>query len=115
MNNLLFVDDEPLMRDLYASLSDELGGNFQVTTVPCGNEALKVLQDRPVDIVFSDLHMPEMHGSDFLTTVERLYPETIRVVISGRTDQLAVARCLMYGHRYIQKPLKTKQLVSLVN
>lgn len=115
MNNLLFVDDEPLMRDLYASLADELGRDFQVTTVPCGTEALKFLQDRSVDIVFSDLDMPEMHGSDFLTTVERLYPETIRVVISGRADQLAVARCLMYGHRYFQKPLKTKQLVSLVS
>ena len=45
-----------------------------------------------------------MSGAEFLTTVERLYPETMRMVISGNTEELAVARCSMYGHRYLPKP-----------
>jgi putative nucleotidyltransferase with HDIG domain len=114
MNSVLFVDDEPLMRELYTNLSKVLGPDFQIRTVSGGTEALEVLAADPVDIIVSDLSMPQMAGGEFLTTVERLYPETMRVVISGVSDELAVARCLMYGHRYFQKPLQLKEIADLV-
>ena len=114
MNSVLFVDDEPLMRELYCNLSKELGGDFHVRTVSGGTEALETLAAEPVDIIVSDLSMPEMPGGEFLTTVERLYPNSMRVVISGVADELAVARCLMYGHRYFQKPLDIKEIATLV-
>ncbi|MGZ8899541.1 MAG: HDOD domain-containing protein [Limisphaerales bacterium] len=114
MNSVLFVDDEPLMRELYRNLSRELGADYQVRTVSGGVEALKALETEPVDIIVSDLAMPEMPGGEFLTTVERLYPDSMRVIISGVADELAVARCLMYGHRYFQKPLDLKEIATLV-
>ena len=114
MNSVLFVDDEPLMRELYRNLARELGPDFRVQTVSGGAEALQLLEKQPVDILVSDLAMPEMTGGEFLTTVERLYPETMRVVISGVADELAVARCLMYGHRYFQKPLDIKEIANVV-
>ena len=114
MNSVLFVDDEPLMRELYRNLSRELGADYQVQTVSGGAEALEILAAQPVDILVSDLAMPEMPGSEFLTTVEKQYPETMRVVISGVADELAVARCLMYGHRYFQKPLDIKEIANVV-
>ena len=115
MNSVLFVDDDPLMRDLYANLSNVLGKEFLVRIVSRGDEALKALEKSPADIVVSDLSMPEMHGGEFLTIVERLYPGAMRVVISGKADQLAVARCLMYGHRYFMKPLALKELATVVS
>jgi HD-like signal output (HDOD) protein len=114
MNSVLFVDDEPLMRELYRNLSRELGPDFRVQTVSGGAEALEILATEPVDILVSDLAMPEMPGGEFLTSVERLYPEIMRVVISGVADELAVARCLMYGHRYFQKPLDIKEIANVV-
>jgi len=114
MNSVLFVDDEPLMRELYTNLANVLGPDFQIRTVSGGTEALEVLATQSVDIIVSDLSMPQMAGGEFLTTVERLYPETMRVVISGVGDELAVARCLMYGHRYFQKPLQLKEIADLV-
>ena len=114
MNSVLFVDDEPLMRELYRNISRELGADFRVQTVSGGAEALQILAAEPVDILVSDLAMPEMTGGEFLTSVERLYPETMRVVISGVADELAVARCLMFGHRYFQKPLDLKEIASVV-
>ena len=115
MNSVLFVDDERLMRELYDQLSHELGRDFYVRTVASGDEALTELAARPADIVVSDLSMPSMDGGQFLTAVERLYPEAMRVVISGKADQLAVARCLMYGHRYFLKPLSLKELSVQIN
>ena len=114
MNSVLFVDDEPLMRELYRNLSRELGPDYRVQTVAGGTDALKILAAEPVDIIVSDLAMPEMPGGEFLTSVERLYPEIMRVVISGVADELAVARCLMYGHRYFQKPLDIKEIANVV-
>jgi putative nucleotidyltransferase with HDIG domain len=114
MNSVLFVDDEPLMRELYCNLSKVLGPDFQIRTVSGGAEALDLLAKQPFDIIVSDLSMPQMAGGEFLTTVERLYPETMRVIISGVGDELAVARCLMYGHRYFQKPLQLKEIAELV-
>jgi putative nucleotidyltransferase with HDIG domain len=114
MNSVLFVDDEPLMRELYTNLAKVLGPDFQIRTVSGGVEALDLLAKEPFDIIVSDLSMPQMPGGEFLTIVERLYPETMRVVISGIGDELAVARCLMYGHRYFQKPLQLKEIADLI-
>src|SRR5688572_10079635 len=113
MNSVLFVDDEPLMRELYTNLSKVLGPDFQIRTVSGGAEALDVLAKEPCDINVSDLRMPQMASGELLATVERLYPATMRVVISGVGDELAVARCLMYGHRYFQNPLQLKEIAGL--
>ncbi len=109
---VLFVDDEPLVLSLYEALSPDLGPDFSVRTAQNGNEALRVLDQTQVQIVVSDLEMPEMPGSELLTHVERLYPEAMRVVISGYDDELHVARCLTFGHRYLKKPISAENLAS---
>lgn len=111
-NRILFVDDEPLTREHYASLSRHVGPNYEVLTVSSGAEAVDILAKKPVDVVVSDMQMPEMSGPEFLAHVERQHPETMRVVISAYADQLAVARCLMFGHRYFQKPLNMAQFAE---
>ncbi|MDB6041196.1 MAG: hypothetical protein JWM99_5037 [Verrucomicrobiales bacterium] len=105
LNRVLFVEDDLLSRQYCEGLSSVLGRDYEVITVPDGRSALDNLARFSADVVVSDLEMSEMSGPEFLTTVERLYPETTRLVISSHTEQLAVARCLMYGHRYLQKPL----------
>ena len=49
MSSVLFVDDDALMRDLYANLEEVLGKDFSVRTVASGAEALKVLADAPAE------------------------------------------------------------------
>jgi HD-like signal output (HDOD) protein len=111
-NRILFVDDEPLTREHYSSLSRHVGPDYEVLTVSSGKEAMDLLAARPADVVVSDMQMPEMSGPEFLTHVEREHPETMRVVISAYADQLAIARCLMFGHRYFQKPLNMPELAE---
>jgi putative nucleotidyltransferase with HDIG domain len=47
-----------------------------------------------------------------LTHVERKYPDAMRVVISGYDDELHVARCLTFGHRYLKKPIEPESLAN---
>ena len=109
---VLFVDDEPLILGLYEALSCDLGPNFTVQTAKDGRAALDSLEKTRAQIVVSDLEMPQMTGGELLTHVERKYPEAMRVVISGYDDELHVARCLTFGHRYLKKPVEPESLAN---
>ena len=102
------------MREFYAMVGSMLGSDYEVFTMTSGHEALKSLQNNPVDIVVSDLVMPEMNGQEFMTAVAREHPESMRIIISAHEDQLTVAQCLMFGHRYFSKPFDLKNLANIL-
>ena len=114
LKRLLFVDDEPIIREVYASLGDALGSGHEVHTAASGEEALQLLDERPFDVVISDLAMPRMDGMAFLGEVVRDYPQSARIVISGFADRLKVAECLTIGHRFFSKPFDFKALAALL-
>jgi putative nucleotidyltransferase with HDIG domain len=111
---LLFVDDEPLMRDLYATLEGVLGYGHEVYTAKSGVEALEMVRDKSFDVIVSDLAMPEMDGLEFLGEVVRTYPESARIIISGFADRMRIAECLTVGHRYFNKPFNVRTLATLL-
>lgn len=113
-SRILFVDDEPLMREFYAMVGSILGPEYEVHTAASGREGLAFLERTPVDIVVSDLVMPEMNGHEFMTAVAQEHPESMRIVISAHEDQLTVAQCLMFGHRYFAKPFDLKNLSAVL-
>ena len=112
---VLFVDDEPLIREFYSMLGVILGPGYDIFVVGSAAEGLAFLQQTPVDIVVSDLVMPQMNGHEFMTQVAREHPESMRIVLSAYEDQLTVAQCLMFGHRYMSKPFDLKQLATVLN
>jgi putative nucleotidyltransferase with HDIG domain len=111
---LLFVDDEPILRDVYFTLGQTLGNGHEIHTAGSGEEALKLLSEKSFDVVVSDLAMPGMGGMEFLNEVVRDYPESARIVVSGFADRLKVAECLTIGHRFFNKPLNFKILAALL-
>lgn len=113
-SRILFVDDEPLMREFYSMVGSLLGSDYEVFTAGGGKEGLEFLKKTPVDIVVSDLVMPEMNGQEFMGAVSREHPESMRIVISSHEDQLTVAQCLMFGHRYFSKPFDLKNLAAVL-
>jgi putative nucleotidyltransferase with HDIG domain len=113
-SQILFVDDEPLMREFYRMVGTMLGPDYFVHTASSGKEGLEFLKRSSVDIVVSDLVMPEMNGQEFMAAVAQAHPESMRIVISAHEDQLTVAQCLMFGHRYFSKPFDLKNLSGLL-
>src|SRR4051812_25962294 len=94
---LLFVDDEPLIRELYASLGTVLGAHHEIRTAADGREALQLIKEKPFDVIVSDLAMPNMDGVQFLSEVVEQHPESARIIISGFADRVKVAECLTVG------------------
>ena len=113
-SRILFVDDEPLMREFYAMVGSILGADYEIFTAASGREGLDFLARTPVDIVVSDHVMPQMNGHELMTEVAREHPESMRIVISAHEDQLTVAQCLMFGHRYFNKPFDLKNLAAVL-
>ncbi|MDB6039800.1 MAG: hypothetical protein JWM99_3641 [Verrucomicrobiales bacterium] len=107
-HRILFVDDDSLVQEFYQFLGTFLGDDFEVVGASGGSEALQILAETPMDIVVSDLAMPGMSGQEFMVKVLRTFPESIRFIVSGHSDQLTVAQSLMFAHRYFHKPFGLK-------
>jgi putative nucleotidyltransferase with HDIG domain len=114
LRRLLFVDDEPFIRELYASLEPVLGSGHEVHTAAGAREALELLEQKRFDVVVSDLAMPEVDGMAFLHQVVADHPEAARIIVSGFADRLKVAQCLTIGHRFFNKPFDFKTLATLL-
>lgn len=92
MKKLLFVDDEPrvlqgLERQLFA-----MRRNWDMHFVDSGPKALAYMAGAPVEVIVSDMMMPVMDGAQLLTEVMRLYPHTVRLILSGHANREAVLR-----------------------
>ena len=111
MKHILFVEDNPILLQLYATLlSDD--SRWQTATAVDGLTALALLRQSAFDVVVTDMQMPGMNGLELLTEVRKLHPQTSRIIISGITDQAEAADSLNCTHLFIPKPFDVKTLRS---
>ena len=67
-------------------------------------QALAIMSQTPYDVVITDMRMPVMDGADLLTEIRELYPGTIRIVLSGQSEQERILRAVGPAHQYLSKP-----------
>jgi len=82
--SILFVDDDPCMREVMTLILSEEG--YEVLTAEDGVDALVGLRSFLPDLIISDLHMPRMSGIEFLSVVRRRFPAIPVIAISGAYD-----------------------------
>ena len=82
--SILFVDDEPCMREMVAMLLSEEG--YEVLTAVDGLDALAQLRSVTPNLIVSDLNMPRMSGVEFLSVVRRRSPAIPVIAMSGAYD-----------------------------
>ena len=83
-NTILFVDDD---KDILLALERrfyEEGYTLKFAT--SGQEALNKLSETPCKVIVADIKMPKMNGFELLSKVRELYPDVIRIVLSGHDD-----------------------------
>ena len=112
MITILFVDDEPnVVRGLQRS-TRAMRDQWEVLLTTDTAEALEMVGSRTIDVVVSDMRMPGMDGAEFLTRVRALSPATVRVVLSGFSDEASLARATETAHQFLSKPLDILQLTE---
>src|ERR1041385_3042280 len=81
VNRVLVVDDEESMRHVLSVILREAG--YQVSTAADGEEALKLIRERPFDAVVSDVRMPRLDGMSLLKKTLELSPQVSFIVMSA--------------------------------
>jgi diguanylate cyclase (GGDEF)-like protein len=108
-SSVLVVDDDP---SVLALLAVQLAADFEVVTAATAEQARAVLAGRNIDIVLSDLHLPDESGLVLLESVRRASPRTARVLITGagRIEDAVDAINHAQIHRIVLKPWRAEDL-----
>jgi len=113
-NTVLLVDDD---RNLLMGLKRTLRKKpYDIVMATSAREGLQILAGMPIDVVVSDEKMPEMSGTDFLTKVRVLYPDTTRIMLTGEATLDAAMRAINEGEifRFLRKPCSLADLAVAI-
>lgn len=107
--DILYVDDE---ENNLISFKATFRIKYNVMIAYSGAEALDILSKKPVEIIISDQRMPNMTGVEFLEKVLEIYPDPIRLLLTGYADMNAVIDAVNKGKifHYLTKPWKEDEL-----
>jgi PAS domain S-box-containing protein len=111
---LLVVDDEVDNLDLLQRIFHK---SYRVLKAENGFEGLSRLEQEPdIGIIISDQRMPMMSGTEFLSQVAEIYPDTIRIILTAHTDVHALVDAINQSKvfKYITKPFRVDELTQVV-
>jgi DNA-binding NtrC family response regulator len=102
--SILIVEDEEVLRQSLAELLTDEG--YKVHQAGDGKEAYEFILNRPVDLVLSDIRMPQMDGIELLAKLQQTAPQTPVIIITAYgTVESAVAAMRSGAHDYLLKPV----------
>ncbi|MRX47064.1 response regulator [Pedobacter puniceum] len=106
---VLYVDDE---ENNLISFKANFRMKYQVLTAISGDDALKIMEGKAVDIIITDQRMPNMTGVEFLEKVLEKFPEPMRILLTGYADMSAVIDAVNKGKifHYLTKPWNEEEL-----
>ena len=108
---LLCVDDEANIVSALERLLRPHG--YRVLRAQSGAEGLSILAQEAVDLVISDMRMPEMDGAQFLEQVRARWPECVRILLTGYADVDSTVAAINKGeiYRYLAKPWNDQEVL----
>lgn len=111
---VLLVDDEPSVLSALRRLFRPCG--YTTLQATSGADGLNLLKTHQVDLVISDMRMPEMDGAQFLEQVRKFDESISRIILTGYADIGSTIAAINHGavHRYIAKPWDDQDLLLVV-
>ena len=113
-DHILYVDDE---LDNLTSFTAVMRRHYTITTVSSGEEALELLKKKEFSLVISDQRMPKMTGVELFEQVKKLYPDVIRIILTGYSEVKAIIDSINMGqvYYYITKPWNVDELKVIID
>lgn len=111
---ILYVDDEE--NNLF-SFKAAFRIKYNILTAISGDDALKILEEKPVHIIITDQRMPNMTGVEFLEKVIEQFHDPMRILLTGYADMGAVVDAVNKGKifHYLTKPWNEEELDMTIN
>ena len=114
MRNIMIIDDEINICTLLSKFLGKHG--FKVDTTMSGNAALKMMKEKPYDLVLCDYRLKDTDGAQLMQDIRQLNPRTIVIIITGYTDvRVAVEMVKNGAYDYLSKPLYPDEILNLVH
>jgi len=113
-SSVLIVDDEEVVRRAHLRSLEETGCLMKVAED--GNEAIRVMEQNPCDVVLLDIRMPGLDGMDVLKTIKTRWPDSEVVVITGYPTIDSAKEAVRLGaYNYIAKPVAPDDVIKAAN
>ncbi|MDC0603120.1 response regulator [Aliiglaciecola sp.] len=112
---VLAVDDEAnILRSIRRTLH---GLDIELLLTDAPEKAIRILESRVVDVVISDMKMPNINGADVLKKAAELQPSAFRIILSGYAEIDMMLAAINDGkvHRYLNKPWNNEALSEVIN
>jgi response regulator RpfG family c-di-GMP phosphodiesterase len=107
--DILYVDDE---ENNLISFKATFRLKYNITIASSADAAMKILENKSVEIIITDQRMPNMTGIEFLEKILEKYPEPVRILLTGFADMSAVIDAVNKGKifHYLSKPWNEQEL-----
>lgn len=91
-----------------------LRNQWDMHFAPGGAEALAELAQDDFQVIVTDMRMPGIDGAELLTRVAKLYPDMVRIVLSGQSEHEKIFRAIGPAHQFLSKPCDPDVLVETI-
>lgn len=111
---ILYIDDEQNNLNAFVAAFRRY---YNILTAQSGKEGMAIMEKHPVQVIITDQKMPEMTGTQLLEAIVPIYPDVMRIILTGYSDMEALIRaincCRIF--RYITKPWNEKELKEAID
>jgi HD-like signal output (HDOD) protein/CheY-like chemotaxis protein len=111
---IIFVDDNPNVLEGLKRMLRAQKNVWHMDFVLSGAEALERFGQGTYDVIITDMKMPIMNGAQLLEEVKQLYPEVIRIILSGFSDKDMILQTVGVAHQFLSKPCDQNYLINTV-
>jgi HD-like signal output (HDOD) protein len=111
---VIFVDDEPRVLEGLKRMLRPKRNEWNMKFVGSAQAALDSLKSEPCEVVVTDMRMPGMSGAELLEVVQRDFPDTIRLILSGQAETESVMKALGVSHQFLSKPCDAEILQGTI-
>lgn len=113
VHKILVVDDNKDFADVFCDMLKS--NNYKAESCYGGTQALEIIKDGEIDIMFLDIRMPDMDGIETLKEVKKLKPDTTVIMMTGYSvDELVHRAIEENASDIIYKPFEIDKVLSLI-
>ncbi len=109
---ILFVDDEERVLSGLKRLLHAQQEKWQMRFTNSGQDAFQIMAEEDIDLIVTDLRMPDVDGIELLKRIKAAYPTVLRIGLSGTADEHLNLAALHLVHQYLPKPCQRDTLIA---
>jgi len=110
---VLVIDDDVSLLDLLKFQLEKKG--FEVLTADKGQKGIELIQENDLDVIVTDLHLPDINGIEMVKRAKEISPATEIIMITGEgSTEKAIEATKAGAFYYIEKPLEFEELLLLI-